>query len=69
LVTVIRTRLDEGTVAVVRSTADDLDIAVDERHITAAAARAIALGLNGVAGTCTGPRKAPEGFPGTQRAS
>lgn len=67
MVNVIRTRLDDGTVAIVPTTADDLDIAVDERHITDAAATAIALGLAGAINACDrAPRQAPDDITRTQ---
>lgn len=63
LVTVIRTRLDNGTVAIVRATAHDLDIAVDERHITTLGATAIANGLSNAIGRCPrNPHQPPARF-------
>ncbi|AGP56841.1 hypothetical protein [Streptomyces rapamycinicus] len=49
MITVTRTRLDDGTPAVVRATADRLDIALDDRHITPVGAIALESALNGLA--------------------
>ncbi|EPH40358.1 hypothetical protein ABT390_13640 [Streptomyces aurantiacus] len=50
MINVIRTRLDDGAPAVVRATAEDLTIAMDDRHITPHGAEALALALNGLGG-------------------
>ncbi|MBI0374704.1 hypothetical protein JBE27_00040 [Streptomyces albiflaviniger] len=48
MITVTRTRLDNGAPAVVRATADSLDIALDDRHITPVGAIALESALNGL---------------------
>ncbi|MFD9863496.1 hypothetical protein [Streptomyces alboflavus] len=50
MINVIRTRLDDGAPAVVRATAEDLTIAMDDRHITPHGAAALELALNGLGG-------------------
>jgi hypothetical protein len=50
VITVTRTRLDDGAVGVARATARALDLALDERHITAAGAIALEQMLNGLVG-------------------
>ncbi|WP_413800119.1 hypothetical protein [Streptomyces iranensis] len=70
MVTVTRTRLDNGTLAIVRATATDLDIAIDERHITAAGATAIEHSLNNVSARhIPGPRQTSKSLPAQRRAS
>ncbi|MEY9944912.1 hypothetical protein [Kitasatospora sp. GAS1066B] len=49
MIKVCRTRLDAGAPAVVRATAEDLVLAVDDRHITPTGATAIETALNGLA--------------------
>lgn len=49
MITVTRIRLDDGSPVVLRATAADLDLAVDDRHITEVGATALALALNGLA--------------------
>lgn len=65
MITVTRIRLDDGTPVVLRATADDLDLAVDDRHITKVGATALETALNGLIprGGPTGPR-APGEDPG-----
>ncbi|MGW1762779.1 hypothetical protein ACWCQL_01580 [Streptomyces sp. NPDC002073] len=48
MISVTRTRLDTGAIAVTRATRDDLKIAIDARHITAAGASALEQVLNGL---------------------
>ncbi|MDT3395567.1 hypothetical protein RKE29_02695 [Streptomyces sp. B1866] len=49
MITVRRTRLDDGAFVALRSTADDLRIVIDDRHITPAGATALERALNGLA--------------------
>lgn len=48
LISVTRTRLDNGIPAVALATSDALRIAIDDRHITAAGASALERVLNGL---------------------
>jgi hypothetical protein len=48
LIYVTRTRLDNGAPAVARASSDDLELAVDDRHITEVGATALERVLNGL---------------------
>ena len=49
MIFVTRTRLDDGSHVVAHATADDLNIVIDDRHITPAGATALARTLNALA--------------------
>ncbi|WKK26543.1 hypothetical protein QZH56_13680 [Streptomyces olivoreticuli] len=63
MITVTRKRLDTGAIGVARATAHTLNLALDDRHITAAGATALQNLLNGLAdpdeGQDSPPRKEP----------
>ncbi|MFI1182587.1 hypothetical protein ACH4UT_23950 [Streptomyces sp. NPDC020799] len=61
MISVTRTRLDNGIPAVAQTTADALRIAIDDRHITAAGAVALECVLNGLAPQRRSPGADAEG--------
>lgn len=72
MIIVTRMRLDDGTPVVLRATADDLDIVVDDRHYTAVGAAALESALNGLiprgGPTDPGGSPAPEEDPDESQA-